>query len=194
MRVHVVYAHPSPDSFAAGIHGQVVGSLNERGHDVDDLDLYSEQFEPVLTLSEREAYYKAGANFPGVAKYVERLRAAEALVLCFPTWWYGMPAILKGWFDRVWLPGIAFHGQGGSIKPGLTNIRKLAVVTTYSAPRWFMVLYMRDPGKTVLMRGFTRFLAPGVRTHYLAQYGMPRSTPASRQRFLARVDRTVKSF
>src|SRR5215470_1945688 len=167
MRVHVVYAHPSPNSFAAAIHGRVVGGLKVSGHDVDDLDLYSEQFEPVLTLSEREAYYKAGANFPGVAKYVERLRAAEALVLCFPTWWYGMPAILKGWFDRVWLPGVAFHSpaDGGPIKPGLTNIRKLAVVTTYNSPRWFMRLYMREPGKIVLMRGFARLIATGAQTH-----------------------------
>jgi putative NADPH-quinone reductase len=73
----------------------VAGGLKERGHDVDDLDLYSEQFEPVLTLLEREAYYRAGTNFTGVDKCVERLRAAEALVPCFPTWWCGMPAILN---------------------------------------------------------------------------------------------------
>jgi putative NADPH-quinone reductase len=71
---------------------------------VDDRDLYADQFQPVLTLAEREVHYAVGANLAGVEGYVERLRAAEALVLCFPTWWYGMPAILKGWFDRIWLP------------------------------------------------------------------------------------------
>jgi NAD(P)H dehydrogenase (quinone) len=100
--------------------------LTGRGHQVDDLDLYAERFEPVLTLTEREGYFEVGANLSSVERYVERLCAAEALVLCFPTWWYGMPAILKGWFDRVWLPGVAFSSPaaGGPIRRCLTNIRK----------------------------------------------------------------------
>lgn len=95
MRVHVVYAHPSPNSFAAAVHRQIVQGLAARGHEVDDLDLYADHFQPVLTHEEREVYYEVGANLAGVERYVERLRAAEALILCFPTWWYGMPAILK---------------------------------------------------------------------------------------------------
>jgi putative NADPH-quinone reductase len=107
-----------------------------------------------------------------------------------------MPAILKGWFDRVWLPGVAFHNppEGGAIQRGLTNIRKLAVVTTYNAPWWFIRLYMQEPGKKVLMRGFTRLIATRARTQYLAHYDMLRSTDASRKRFLERVERTFKSF
>jgi NAD(P)H dehydrogenase (quinone) len=196
MRVHVVYAHPCHNSFTAAIHARIVDALSRHGHQVDDLDLYAERFEPVLTAAEREAYFNAGGNLAGVQTYVERLRSADALVLCFPTWWYGMPAILKGWFDRVWLPGVAFHNpvEGGPIRPGLTNIRKLAVVTTYNAPRWFMLLYMREPGKAVLMRGLARLIASGGRTHYLAHYDMLRSTDASRKRFLARVDQAFKSF
>jgi NAD(P)H dehydrogenase (quinone) len=196
MRVHVVYAHPLPNSFAAAAHRRVVDGLQVRGHQVDDLDLYAERFDPVMTLMEREAHYRVDANLAGVERYVERLRAAEALVICFPTWWYGMPAILKGWFDRVWLPGVAFHNppDGGTIKRGLTNIRTFLAVTTYNAPRWFMLLYMWDPGRRVLMRGFTRLIASTARTHYLAHYDMPRSTPASRKRFLARIDRALDAF
>ncbi len=193
MRVQVVYAHPSPDSFAAAIHATAIGALKASGHEIDDLDLYGESFQAVMTRTEREAYTDTSANRGGVEGYVERLQAADALVLCFPTWWYGMPAMLKGWFDRVWLPGVAFHNppDGGAIRPGLTNIRKLVVVTTYNSPWWFMRLYMRDPGRAVLMRGFTRLLSPGVRTAYLAHYDMLRSTPASRARFLERVARKV---
>jgi NAD(P)H dehydrogenase (quinone) len=196
MRVHVVYANPCPYSFAAAVHGRIVEGLAGHGHQVDDLDLYAERFEPVLTPMERDVYFKAGANLAGIETYVERLRSTEALVLCFPTWWYGMPAILKGWFDRVWLPGVAFHSpaEGGPIKRGLANIHKLAVVTTYNAPRWFMLFYMREPSKAVLMRGIARLIASGARTHYLAHYDMLRSTDASRKRFLARVDRTFESF
>jgi NAD(P)H dehydrogenase (quinone) len=196
MRVHVVYAHPVPDSFTGAAYRQIVAGLRARGHQVDGLDLYAERFDPVMSLAEREVHYRVGANRAGVEGYVERLRAAEILILCFPTWWYGMPAILKGWFDRVWLPGVAFHNPpgGGTIKRGLTNIRTFMVVTTYNAPRWFMLLYLWDPGRRVLMRGFTRLIAAAPRAHYLAHYDMLRSTAASRKRFLARIDRTLDSF
>src|SRR6478672_5869903 len=174
MRVLVVYAHPLSDSFAAALRDTVVQRLHAAGHEVDHCDLYAERFDPVLTPAERRAYNTPHPDLSAVDTHVARLRAAEALVLCFPTWWYGMPAILKGWFDRVWLPGVAFHNppQGGPIKRGLVNIQKLAAVTSYNSPRWFMLFYMRDPGKTVLMRGFTRLIAPGARTHYLAHYDM----------------------
>jgi putative NADPH-quinone reductase len=193
MRVLVVYAHPLQNSFASAIHDHILKNLSARGHQVDDLDLYAEGFQPVLTAREREVHYQVGGNLKGVEFYVERLRAAEALILCFPTWWYGMPAILKGWFDRVWLPGVAFHNPpgGGSIKRGLTSLKSLTVVTTYNAPWWFIRLYMGEPGKKVLMRGFTRLIAPDARTRFLAHYDMLRSTEASRKRFLDRVEAVV---
>ena len=165
MRVLVVYAHPSQGSFASAIHSQILRKLGARGHQIDDLDLYAEGFQPVLTAKEREVHYQTGANLTGVESHVERLRAAEALILCFPTWWYGMPAILKGWFDRIWLPGVAFHNppEGGAIRPGLIGLKSLTVVTTYNAPWWFIRLYMGEPGKKVLMRGFKRLIAPDAR-------------------------------
>lgn len=196
MRVHVVFAHPRGDSFNAAIHEAIVTALREAGHEVDDLDLNAENFPPTLTAAERGAYHTIGENLAGIESYVERLRAAEALVISAPTWWYGMPAILKGYFDRVWVPGVAFflHGHGGAITPGLTNIRKYAVVTTTGSPWWFMRLYMRDPGKIVLTRGMRRLFAPNVTMTYLCHYGTDTSTLERRQRFVARVRTTFEGF
>src|ERR1700682_3266603 len=131
MRVLVVYAHPLSDSFAAALRDVVLKRLRENGHEVDHCDLYAEGFDPVLTASERRAYNTAHPDLTAVEPYVARLRAAEALVLCFPTWWYGMPAILKGWFDRVWARGVAFElpPGGGAITPALGNIKKSAALT-----------------------------------------------------------------
>ncbi len=91
-------------------------------------------------------------------------KAAEALVLCFPTWWYGMPAILKGYFDRVWANTVAFRlpEGGGAIRPALTNIKKIAVVTTYGAPWWFIRLVLPDPSRAVIMSGLGRLCGRGV--------------------------------
>jgi len=196
MRVLVIYAHPLADSFSAALHRAAVDTLRMAGHAVDDCDLYAEGFSPVLTAAERSAYHEIGANLDGVARHVERLRAAEALVICAPTWWYGMPAMLKGYFDRVWLPGVAFDllPQGGAIRPLLTNIRKLTVVTTTGSPWWFMQFAMGNPGKLVLTRGLRRLLAKDARLTYLVQHGIDNSSLVSRARFLARVSAHFARF
>src|SRR6266478_5309006 len=165
MRVHLVYAHPSPSSFTAAVRDRVLAGLGAQGHQIDELDLYAAHFDPVLSLAERAVYFKPGDNLAGIEDYVERLRAAEALVLCFPTWWYGMPAILKGWFDRVWVTGVAFTlppGRG-AIRPALHNIRKFAVVTTYGSP-WWLVMLLRDPVRAVLLGGLRRLCARNCRS------------------------------
>ena len=120
MRVLVVYAHPLDDSFAAALHQRVVAALRRGGHEVDDCNLYAEGFGPVLTAAERRAYNTARPDLTGIADHVARLKAADAIVVCFPTWWYGMPAILKGYFDRVWTNEVAFTlpEGGGAIRPG----------------------------------------------------------------------------
>jgi putative NADPH-quinone reductase len=120
MRVHFIYAHPASTSFTAAVRDRILAGLKTQGHQVDELDLYAARFNPVLRREEWGRYLKPDDNLVGIEDCVERLRAAEALVLCFPTWWYGMPAILKGWFDRIWAPGVAFHlpETGGPISAG----------------------------------------------------------------------------
>src|SRR6185437_8722847 len=189
MRVLVLYAHPLADSFAAALHRAVVAQLRRGGHDVDDCDLYAEGFDPVLRAGERRAYNTPDPDLSGVAEHVARLRAADALVLCFPTWWYGMPAILKGYFDRVWANNVAFTlpEGGGAIRPALTNIRKFAVVTTYGSPWWLMNLVLRAPVRAVLIGGLRRLCAPDCRWIFLALPNIDGAAPTRCARFLARV-------
>src|SRR5882724_1485346 len=196
MRVLVVFAHPLADSFAATLHRTVVETLRRGGHEVDDCDLYAEGFDPVLTAAERRVYNTPTPELSAVMPYVNRLRRAEALVLCFPTWWYGLPAILKGWFDRVWAPGVAFElpAGGGAILPALRNIRKFAVVTTYGSPWWLIKLVLRDPVRAVLIGGLRRLCAPDCRWVFLALYNIDGASPARCARFLARVERTIFRF
>src|SRR5258708_31982321 len=193
MRVLVVYAHHLSNSFAAALRDAVVARLRDGGHEVDHCDLYAEGFDPVLTEPERRAYNTAHPSLPAVERYVARLRAAEALVLCFPTWWYGMPAILKGWFDRVWAAGVAFTlpEGGGANRPALHNIRKFAVVTTYGSPWWLMKLVLRDPVRAVLIGGLRRAFARDCRWGFLGLSHIHGGTPARCARFLAPVERTL---
>ena len=176
MRTLVLFAHPVETSFAAAAHRTVVDNLRAAGHEVDDCDLYAEGFNPILSREERLNYHTTEICTKPVQDYVDRLRAAEALVLNFPVWNYGYPAILKGFFDRVFLPGVSFKLTNGRTWPNLTNIRKLAAVVTYGGDRWRTWL-MGDPPKKVVTRAVRAVCHPLVKVRYIAA---PRHEPQQR--------------
>jgi putative NADPH-quinone reductase len=109
MRVLLIYAHPLSDSYAATLRDTVMAALRAGSHTVDLCDLYQEGFDPVVSAQERRDYKNTSENTRAVSRHVDRLRQAEGVILVFPSWWYGMPAILKGYFDRVWVPGVALQ-------------------------------------------------------------------------------------
>ena len=146
-RVFVLFAHPCAESFSAALHQTVTGTLAGKGWQVDACDLYAEGFDPVLTAEERRCYHAVASNQSPVQSDVDRLLAAQALVLVFPVWNQGDPAILKGVFDRVFLPGVSFHLTEGRVGPGLQNIGKLATVTTSGGTRRKTFLAGDPPGK-----------------------------------------------
>ncbi len=195
MRILVVWAHPLLDSYSAALKDRAVGTLEASGHNVDLLDLYAEDFDPVLSAQERRDYHEIGPNQANVGPYVEQLRAAEGLLLIFPTWSFGYPAILTGWLQRVWIPGVAFglREEGGPIIPGILSIRRVAAITTTGSPWWY-VKAVGNPAKRVLKRGHRVMFAKGSRVKWLDLNNMNKDSPAKRKRFLAKVERTLPTF
>lgn len=193
MRVLVLHAHPDPESYGAALHEAAITALRSAGHDVDDCDLYAEGFDAVLSRAERVGYHDLAGNTLPVAGYVERLRAAEALVLCFPVWNFGYPAILKGYFDRVFLPGVSFRLVEGKVRPNLWNIRRLVAVTSYGGTRWRARL-MGDPPRRAVCRVLRAVCHPAARPLYLAHYDMNRATPVTRAAFLGDVARKLEKL
>jgi len=191
MRVLLLFCHPVETSYHAALHRTIWTALEGAGHTVDDLDLYREGFDPVLSRDERIGYHDTAGNRAAVQPWVDRLLAAEALVLCFPVWNFGPPAMLKGFLDRVLLPGVAFDlSPEGKLEPTLRHIRKLAAVTSYGRPRWAAWL-MGDPPRKLIKRQLRHLIQPGARVRYLAHYAIDASTDTSRRRFLAKVERTM---
>jgi putative NADPH-quinone reductase len=194
MRVLLLFCHPVEDSYHAALHRTARGALERAGHQVDDCDLYAEGFCPVLSRAERIGYHDTARNRAPVQTYVDRLLGAEALVLCFPVWNFGPPAMLKGFLDRVFLPGVSFHlGADGKLTPNLRHIRKLGAITTYGRERWVAWL-MGDPPRKLVTRLLRLQIRPAARVVYLAHYHMNVSTEATRRRFLAKVERTMARF
>ena len=188
MLIQVVHSHPLVDSYNHALFQTIVEALKPR-HEVIATDLYREEFSPAMTDRERRSYYQGSYSEEAVARHVADLRRADGIIFCFPHWWFSMPAMLKGYFDRVWAPGTAFAHDtaGGRIKPLLTNIRLFGVVTTYGSPWWLTRIVMQDPGRKVLFRALKPMCGLRVPSFYLAHYDMDRSTPASRSAFIERV-------
>ncbi|TIT75484.1 MAG: NAD(P)H-dependent oxidoreductase, partial [Mesorhizobium sp.] len=113
MRVLVVYCHPVPESFCASIRDSAVEVLTRRGWEVRLLDLYAENFNPVMSCEERRFYNERAPQDPALKPHFDHLMWAEAILFVYPTWWYGLPAMLKGWLDRVWATDVAFQLPNG---------------------------------------------------------------------------------
>lgn len=148
----MVIAHPLEDSLCHYLASQTIEHLTSKGYQITLLDLYKNSFEPALTQQERKSYYQANFYDALLEKEIEQLKQAEALVLVFPTWWFGFPAILKGWFDRVWAPGHAYNHASdlGAIAPRLDNLKEVKVITTLGSPWWVDKFVLRQPVKRVL--------------------------------------------
>jgi len=172
MKILVVSAHPLKNSLCGRFTEAVTSSLDKMGHDVQMENLYENRFDPVLSIDERNAYYKENYDSSKVSGEVERLVCSEALVLIFPTWWFGFPAILKGWFDRVWVPTVAYdHANDyGPIKPKLNNLKKTFVVTTLGAPWWVDHIILRRPVKRTLRFALLGACARKCKLKFLSFY------------------------
>lgn len=195
MRVLVVYCHPCPESFNAAVKETVLSTLLSSGHELRVIDLYGENFQPAMSADERRGYHDEGGNVRPVERHVEAILWCEMITFVYPTWWFGLPAMLKGWLDRVWVPHVTFEmpTETTGMRPKMQHIRKIAVVTTCGATWWVSKL-MGEPGRKTLLRGMRVLCAPRCKTLYLAHYTMDSSTPASRAQYLEKVRRKLARF
>jgi NAD(P)H dehydrogenase (quinone) len=193
MRVLVLHSHPVESSYGAALYRQTVASLETAGHEVDGCDLYAEKFDPVLSRHDRLIYHDYPLNTELLQPYVERLRRAEGLVIVTPVWNFGFPAMLKGYFDRVWLPGVSFELVDGKVESRLRHIRKLAAVLTYGATP-FRAFVAGNPPKKIVKRVLRAQINPTRPVTFLAHYDMNKCTPQTREHFMTRVKTAMERF
>ncbi|MDP2802234.1 MAG: NAD(P)H-dependent oxidoreductase [Phreatobacter sp.] len=196
MRMLVIYCHPCPESFTAALRDRALAALAAAGHEIRLIDLYGEGFDPVMDAGERRAYHTAGANEAPVAAHLDALRWAEGLLFVYPTWWYGLPAMLKGWLDRVWVPHATFTmpEAGKPIGRVLTQIRFIGAVSTLGSPWWWWRLVMSEPGRRTLLRGLRPLVAPRCRTLWLGLHGIDGAGTDLRTGFLQKVERRLAAL
>jgi NAD(P)H dehydrogenase (quinone) len=197
MRLLLVFCHPDADSYGAAIRAAAVQALRDAGHELREIDLYAEGFDPVFSADEKRTYLAdTAANIRGVQAHVDALRWAEGWVAIYPTWFYGAPAMLKGWLERVWLPGVAFRiatAKQRTIGGELGNIRLFIGITTSGSPWWWLRV-IGDPGRSLFMRGLRPLYARHCRMQWLQLHDMNHVTAGERQAFISRVARALRAI
>ncbi len=189
----LVVAHPSPDSYSRALAARAEAGLTTAGHEVIVIDLYALGVRPAMTAEERHEYHGDSPIVdPLIAEHADLVRRAEAIVFVYPTWWSGLPAILKGWLERVMVPGVGFvlDERTNKVRPGLGQMRRIVGISTYGSPRSYVRL-VNDNGRRILTRALRMSCGFRVRTSWLGLYAIDTATPAERNEFLARVEREL---
>lgn len=192
MRTLVVHCHPDPESFTAAVRDRAIEALRERGHEVRLTDLYAMRFDPVLSGREEARHLEPGPD-PSVADHAADLLWCQRLVLIYPTWWSGQPAMLKGWFDRVLVKDIAFElpPDSNRIHAKLRNVRRIVAITTHGSSKFVNALE-GEVGKRMVTRTLRAVCHPFARTSWIALYGIDTATDSRKTAFLDRVGRQLR--
>ena len=186
----VVVCHPREDSFTHAALARVLAGLGTA--EVRVTDLYAEGFRAEMSADERRTHQDDPAGKTEIASHAADLAWCDTLILVYPTWWSGQPAMLKGWFDRVWVQGVAWTLPPGAnrLRGLLTNIRRLVVVTSHGSSKLVNAIE-GEAGKRTVSRGLRVLCHRWARTTWIALYSIDRRSAAERERFLERVERRV---
>jgi putative NADPH-quinone reductase len=190
MKALLVVAHPCRDSYTHACAAAAARGLTRAGHSVDTIDLYADDFRAHMSRDERVAYESEHPILdPMVDDHASRLLRADAIVFVYPTWWSGLPAMLKGWLERVMVPGVGFtlDERSRKVRPGLGNVKRIVGISTYGSP-WSYVKLTNDNGRRILLRALRMSCGWRTRTTWLALYAIDTADADRRHRHLVTIE------
>jgi len=195
MRALLVVSHPSATSYTKAMAAAARRGLERGGHDVEELDLYTMRFQPAMTKAERDAYHGVDPMVdPAVQLSAALVKRADVLVFVYPTWWGGLPAMLKGWLEKTMVPGVAFvFDAENKVRPGLQTVQRIVGISSYGSKRPYVML-VNDNGRRVLLRALRLNTGWRTRRTWLPFYGIDTSTEDERIAFLDRVERAMAAL
>ena len=186
MHTLVIYAHPYEKSFNHAIFSSIVTNLKRYNKKVVCIDLYKDQFDPTYSPSELALFSSGKTEDPLVKQYQEFLIEAQEVIFIFPIWWNDVPAIVKGFIDKVMKKEFAYTSTATGIKGKITNVDKLTVYTTSTSPTWYIRLFCGDAIKKVFIGASLRQI--GIKNAKWHNFGtIQRRTQHDRAHYLSKL-------
>lgn len=189
MKTLIVYNHPYSDSFNHALLEAVIAGAKKAGHEVDVIDLDQDHFDPVMTGKDLLAFRDHQVLDPQAKDYVARLQVADHLVMLFPIWRELMPALTKGFIDKVIFPGAAYEytASGYGMRTLLPKLRSTTVITTMNTPKLVYRFIFGNAIKQALLKG--TFKKTGMKNIKWFNLTMVKnSTQAKRKKWLTQVE------
>ncbi|MCI4671900.1 MAG: NAD(P)H-dependent oxidoreductase [Bacteroidia bacterium] len=182
-KILIINGHPDTVSFNYALSEAYRQGAESSGAGISQINIAELDFDPNL----KNGYRQRMDLEKDLLEAIEKIKAAEHLVWVFPMWWYGLPALMKGFIDRTFLPGITFAYQEGKPLPKKLLAGKTArIIVTADTPAWYSSLFMRNPAINQLKRGILQFC--GIKPVKLTYLAMLRgSSPEVRNRWLAQI-------
>ncbi|TCK80651.1 NAD(P)H-dependent oxidoreductase [Albibacterium bauzanense] len=175
MRVAIVFNHPYEGSYNNAILSSVTKGLKSGNHEVDLMHLDNDGFNPVMSKADLKAFIEHKPIDPQVIDYNERLKKADHLIFIFPIWWDLMPAMTKGFIDRVLTPGVVYdhHPRGFGLVPLLKNLKGVTLITTMNKPKIMYSLLIGNLIKRAMIKSV--FKTMGYKNIQWISYNMVKS-------------------
>ena len=193
MNILIVFNHPYEGSYCNAILDSVTRGLEKANHQIDIINLDKEGFNPVMSSQDLKAFSDKQPIDPKVIEYKQRLEKADHVLFIFPIWWELMPALMKGFIDKVIFPGVAYDYVNGSntrMKPLLTNIKGVTVITTMNTPRILYRLVFGNAIQKSFMRG--TFWKLGYKNRKWISLNMVKKASAEkRTMWLNKIEKTI---
>ena len=137
-RTLIIYAHPYDGSFNHAVLEAATSALDKAGKPYGDGDLYADGFDPRMPAEELALYTEGGTLDPLVSHYQKLIEGASRIIVIAPIWWSELPAIVKGFVDKVMKQNWAYHPTASGVKGHLGHIKRVLVLTTSTSPTWFL--------------------------------------------------------
>lgn len=192
MKILIVYAHPWEGSFNHAILNSITTGVNSIDREYEIIDLNKDNFNPVFTKEELALYNKGESIDPLIKKYQELISLTEHIIFIFPTWWGGVPAILKGFIDKVFLKGWAYFlsEKGFKIGKGLSYIKGATVITTMNTPWIYYKFVVKKSYNFLINKNFLK-LCGIKKVKFFAFTGVKNSSKKRREGFLKKIEKNA---
>ncbi|MCR8667888.1 NAD(P)H-dependent oxidoreductase [Aestuariibaculum sp. M13] len=197
MKVVIIFNHPYKGSFCNAILESVSKGLINNGHDIDLIHLDQDNFNPVMTSNDLKAFRDKKPVDPKVIEYNNRIKQADHLIFIFPIWWELMPAMTKGFIDKVIFPGVAYdysNTQNTRMKPLWNKLKGITILTTMNTPKFLYWAIFGNAIKKAMLLG--TFWKLGYKNRKWISFNKVKQvSPEKREQWLTKLEhRFMKTY